>query len=79
MYGQEVLAKAAAEVASRKPIVFPVTKAKNITGLQISPIGVVEEKEKLPCHLRLDVQWVRGERKKCEGDGRTGRDPGDRE
>ena len=46
-YGEEVIAKAAADVALGRAVVFPVTRAEDIVGLRISPLGVVEEKEKL--------------------------------
>lgn len=46
-YGGEVRTKVATEVALGRAIVFPVTQAKEIVELRISPIGVVEGKEKL--------------------------------
>ena len=36
-----------ADIALGRAIVFPVTRAKDTVGLRISPVGVVEEKEKL--------------------------------
>lgn len=41
--GREVLTKAATDVAIGRALVFPVTRAKEIMGFQISPVGVVEQ------------------------------------
>lgn len=38
MYGREVLTKAAADVVLERAIVFPVTRAKDVVGLRISPV-----------------------------------------
>ena len=46
-YGEEAIAKAVADFALGRAIVFPVTRAKDIVGLRISPLEVVEEEEKL--------------------------------
>ena len=43
----EVLKKAATDAAMGKTIVFPATQAHEMKELRISPVGVVEEKEKL--------------------------------
>ena len=43
----EVLKKAATDVATGRIIVFPPTQVHEVKGLQILPVGVVEEKEKL--------------------------------
>lgn len=46
-YREEVLRKAATDVAQGKTIVFPVTQAQEIRELRILPVGVIVEKEKL--------------------------------
>ena len=47
IYGKEVLAKAMADVALGRAIVLPAGQARDVMVLRISPVGVVEEKEKL--------------------------------
>ena len=46
-YGEEAIAEEVADFALGRAIVFPVTRAKDIVGLRISPLEVVEEEEKL--------------------------------
>ena len=43
----EVLRKAATDVAMGRTIVFKTTQEHEVEGLRISPVGVIEEKEKL--------------------------------
>lgn len=59
-YGKEMLAKAAAAIALSRAIVLPVMRVRDNVGLRIFSVGVVEEKEKLRGHSRLDNQWGRG-------------------
>ena len=64
-----MLKKAATEVAMGKTIVFPVTQTHEIRGLRISPVGVVEEKEKLRVihDLTFDGQAIVREERGAEG------------
>ena len=43
----EVLEKAAMDVSMGRTIVLPAAQAQEVEGLRISPVGVVEEREKL--------------------------------
>ena len=42
----EVLRKAATDVAMGRTIAFPAAQAHEVEGLRISPVGVVEERER---------------------------------
>lgn len=63
-YGEDVLKKAAMDVAIGRTIMFPVTQAQEIRGLRISLIEEVEEKERLRAihdliRFRLTVREAR--------------------
>lgn len=66
--GEEVLTKAAVDVARGKASVFPVTQAKEIMGLRISSVEVVEATKKLQIIHDLTFSGGPGECTEEKGD-----------
>ena len=56
-YGGDVLTKAVVDAGLGRVIVFPVTRAKDVAGLRIQTVEVVE-KEKL--RVTRDLKFSRG-------------------
>ena len=65
-HGEEVLKKAASEVAMGRTIVFPVTQAQEVKGLRINQLGWWRRK-RTAGNPRLDVQWSGDRPRRKEG------------